>query len=86
MTCSTSDVAVCCSNDSVSSAVRSLRSSVRWRSSGGLDGDDGLIGESGQKLNLFVVKRPNGNSAYKKHTDRISLAKKWQAEVSAKLA
>ena len=33
MTCSTSEVAVCCSNDSVSSAVRWLRSVVRWRSS-----------------------------------------------------
>ena len=33
MTCSTSDVAVCCSSASVSSAVRSVRSVVRWRSS-----------------------------------------------------
>jgi len=35
---------------------------------------------------VFVVKWPDGNPAYKKHTDRIALAKKWQAEVSAKLA
>ena len=33
MTWSTSDVAVCCSSASVRSAVRSVRSVVRWRSS-----------------------------------------------------
>ena len=33
ITCSTSDVAVCCSKASVRSAVRSVRSVVRWRSS-----------------------------------------------------
>ena len=33
ITWSTSDVAVCCSNASVRSAVRSVRSVVRWRSS-----------------------------------------------------
>ena len=33
MTCSTSEVAVCCSSDSVSSSVRWPRSVVRWRNS-----------------------------------------------------
>ena len=54
MTWSTSDVAVCCSSDSV-------RSSVRWRSSLEqsriLDGDDGLIGEVSDQRDLLVGER-----------------------------
>ena len=33
ITCSTCDVAVCCSSASVRSAVRSVSSAVRWRNS-----------------------------------------------------
>ena len=56
MTFSTSEVAVCCSSDSV-------KSSVRWRNSlkqpRVFDRDNGLRGEIGNKLDLLVGERSN---------------------------
>ena len=57
MTWSTSDVAVCCSSDSVSSAVRWLRSwslTQLTQQPRVLDGDDGLSGEVSYKFNLLI--------------------------------
>ena len=53
MTCSTSEVAVCCSSDSVSSrCAAQLVEQPRV-----LDGDDGLIGEGADQLDLLVGER-----------------------------
>ena len=54
MTLKTSEVAVCCSSASVSSRVRAC---YLLEQAGVLDGDDGLVGESLQQLNLFACER-----------------------------
>ena len=55
MTCSTSEVAVCCSSDSVSSRVRCLQLVEQPRV---LDGDHGLVGEICHQLDLLFGERP----------------------------
>jgi hypothetical protein len=51
-----------------------------------LDGDHGLIGEGGQKLDPLVIKRLNNDTAYDKYSNRVAFAKKRNAEVRAKTA
>src|SRR6516162_757862 len=38
-----------------------------------LDGDDGLVGEGDQKLDLLIAKRPDGSSSESEDTDRRPL-------------
>ena len=60
MTWSTSDVAVCCSNDSVSSGCDGEVGSALAQlvqQSRVLDGDDSLGGKISHKFNLLSVKR-----------------------------
>ena len=54
MTLSTSDVAVCCSSDSVRSSVRCLHLVEQPRV---LDRDHRLVGEGRDKLDLLVGER-----------------------------
>src|SRR5262249_54266633 len=70
MTCSTSEVAVCCSSDSVSSRARlHLIEQAHI-----LDRDHRLVGEGPDQLNLLVGERLNGPSYERNHAKRISFA------------
>ena len=68
MTWSTSDVAVCCSSNSV-------RSSVRWRNSLSsrvvLDGDDGLGGKTRQQADLSFGEWANFLAIDRDHADQL---------------
>ena len=54
MTCSTSEVAVCCSAGEIVGALAQLAEQPRV-----LDGDDGLRGEVLHQLDLLVGERPH---------------------------
>ena len=68
MTSRTSEVAVCCSSNSVRSRVRRLHLLEQLDIA---DGDHGLIGEGLQQGNLFIAERVNFRSA-KRRSPRCS--------------
>ena len=84
MTWSTSDVAVCCSNDSVRSAVRSVRSSVRWRSSLSSRAFSMAMtawsAKVGHQLDLLVGEWPHRFSPRDDDANQRSFSQEWDAE------
>ena len=83
MTWSTSDVAVCCSSDSVRSA-RALAQFVEQPRV--LDGDDRLGGEGLDQLDLLLSKRSYVSAVQNQNADWSSLSKKGHAEDCAEAA
>ena len=77
MTRSTSDVAVCCSNDSVSSRVRCCSASNSRTFSIAITA---LVGESRDQLDLLVGKGPNLGTRQGQDTHRDALAQQRDAE------
>ena len=73
MTCRTSEVAVCCSNASVSSSVRA-RSSFRSRVF--FDCNYCLFGEVFHQLDLFVDERMNFLTINGNYADKVLFLKK----------
>ena len=70
MTRSTSDVAVCCSSDSVRSSVRCAQLVEQPRV---LDGDDGLSGEVLHQRDLLVGERPDLLAIDRDRADQLVL-------------
>ena len=83
MTWSTSDVAVCCSND-FGKLARALL--LRLEQPRVLDGDHRLIGEGLDQLDLLLGERPYGSALQDEHTNRNPLSKKRYAKDCAKIA
>jgi hypothetical protein len=74
MTRSTSDVAFCCSSDSLSSRVRCCSASKKPDV---LNRDDGLGGKGLEKRNLLIRKRINLGTSKQDCSDRHSLTQQW---------
>ena len=84
MTCSTSEVAVCCSSDSADRGA--LLHVVEQPHV--LDRDHGLVGEGGDQLDLFLGERTNRTARQYEHPDEIAFAQERHAEhgaIAAKL-
>src|SRR5262245_38454364 len=45
-----------------------------------LDGDDGLVSEGGDELNLLVGKRPHGLPLQDHHADRRTFSEQWNSQ------
>ena len=69
MTCSTSDVAVCCSSDSGGRGARARSKQPRV-----LDGDHGLVGEGRHQLDFALRKWVHSGAGEANDADRFALA------------
>ena len=77
MTFSTSEVAVCCSSDSLNSRVRACTSSNKRTF---LDRYHRLVGERFREFDLFVGERPYRAMHQRKYTNRRSFSQKRYTE------
>ena len=83
MTCRTSEVAVCRSNE-LGEFARALPLSLEQPHI--LDCNDRLVGEGLDQLDLLVSERPYGSALQKEHAYWNPFAKKWHAEDGTKVA
>ena len=77
MTLSTSDVAVCCSNDSASSRVRWL---LRLKQAYVFDCDYHLVGKRRHQLSFAVGERFDPVASERNYANRLTLAQQWHTD------
>ena len=78
MTQSTSDVAVCCSSDSLK-IIGALAQFVEQPRV--LDRDHGLIGEFPEQLDVLVGERPHLGATHEDRAERLAFAKQRHAKM-----